>query len=191
MPDYERIGKMVSDALIRKNALYIYRHLGGLNISATFDDDQLFRYRLEVLKADINEGKTVCAIMQNPSYADEDIADKSVNFLERLIFSGNVPVFSRVKRLIIVNQFAFVQTNDFKGGQATIGTKNMCYIGDAITESDIVLIAWGASNKHKDKIYQIEKILKKYPDKKIFETIKHPSLGSLSEDFIIEYVMKT
>lgn len=192
MPDYKILGKIVVDALKQKNAICIYRHIDGLSVSAKFSGvRRRFRYKLEAVNDKVNEGKTVCAIMQNPSYADEDIADKSVNFLERLIFGGYVPVFNQVKRLIVVNQFAFVQTEDFKGVPSKIGAENNRYIESAIAESDIVLIAWGASNKYNDRILLIYNILKKHLDKKLYKTSKHPSLGSLTKDFITKHTIKT
>jgi len=36
-----------------------------------------------------------CVVMQNPSYADEDVADKSVQFMEKIVFKK---VFQSLKR---------------------------------------------------------------------------------------------
>lgn len=185
--DFERIGKIVIETLGRKECLHIYRHLEGLNVSAKFSDDRKLRYVLDVQEIGTTEGNTVCAIMQNPSYANEDIADKSVNFLEQLIFKEKFTVFTGVKRLIIVNLFAYILTESFQGEPNQIGAENDLYIGNAIAESEIVLIAWGASKKHPERILHINEILKKHQDKKLYTTKKHPSRGELSEDFIIDY----
>jgi hypothetical protein len=86
----ERVGKKVMDILRSQESAHLFRHREGLNISAVFlDDSRTHRYRLEARSvSDDTRGKTLCAIMQNPSYADEDIADKSVNFLDTLPSTG-------------------------------------------------------------------------------------------------------
>ena len=79
--------------------------------------------------------------MQNPSYACVEITDKSVQVLERVIFEKDFKEFDGVERLIVVNQFAFIQTKDFIGTDDQIGCKNDESIASAINESEIVLIA--------------------------------------------------
>ena len=73
--------------------------------------------------------------MQNPSVANVEIADKSVQFLEKLIFTKGYSEFRNVKKIIIVNQFAFIKTNDFNGSELHIGQKNDVHILEAIRES--------------------------------------------------------
>ncbi len=85
--------------------------------------------------------------MQNPSYAGVEIADKSVQVLERVVFEKNIEEFNGVERLIIVNQFAFIQTNNFIGTDEQVGNRNNDAISEAIDESDIVLLAWGKANR--------------------------------------------
>ena len=69
--------------------------------------------------------------MQNPSYACVEYADKSVQVLERVIFEKQYPQFTGVERLIIVNLFAFIQTNDFSGKDDYIGERNDAAIARA------------------------------------------------------------
>ena len=67
----------------------IYKHIDSVTVSAQFawEGELRFRYRLEiVLKDAVPTGKTACVVMQNPSYAGEDVADKSVQFMEKVIF---------------------------------------------------------------------------------------------------------
>ena len=79
--DFDRIGKIVVEALKTKDSVMVYRHIDGMSFDTVFSECGCFRYKLEI-KADINEGtKTVCAVMQNPSIANSDIADKSIQFL--------------------------------------------------------------------------------------------------------------
>jgi hypothetical protein len=89
--------------------------------------------------------------MQNPSYACEEIADKSVQFMEKNVFNRNLPAFVNVERLIVVNQFARVQTTSFVGGTSDIGEKNDAAIRRAIEQSAIVIIGWGISNRFNER----------------------------------------
>jgi hypothetical protein len=66
-----------------------YEHINGVTTIAQFaeEDGLRYRYRLEInLQAATTDGKTVCVVMQNPSYAGEDVADKSVQFMEKVVF---------------------------------------------------------------------------------------------------------
>jgi hypothetical protein len=40
--------------------------------------------------------------MQNPSYADEDVADKAVQFLEKVVFKKGLPEFDGLGSLIVL-----------------------------------------------------------------------------------------
>ena len=124
--------------------------------------------------------------MQNPSVADEYKADKSVQFLEKLIFEKGLPEFSQVNRCIIINQFARVQTRNFKGEPSDIGKDNDQYIQKAIEASDIVLIAWGKTNPFEERQKIVLNLLGKYRGKELLITQKHPSRGSY-QDFIIPF----
>jgi len=124
--------------------------------------------------------------MQNPSVADNLVADKSVQFLEKIIFTRNLPQFEKVSKIIIVNQFARIQTKNFQGSKADIGPGNDEQIRDAIRQSDTVLIAWGKTNPYKDRQDAILKMVGEFPEKQLLMTKKHPSRGSY-DDFIIPY----
>ena len=97
--------------LIKKLVEMRYRHLEGLEIDSTFSECGQFRYGLSIADPDKSNSKTLCVIMQNPSVADEHMADKSVQFLEKLVFKSGYKAFHKVGKMIIVNQFAFVQKN--------------------------------------------------------------------------------
>ena len=113
--------------------------------------------------------------MQNPSCANEQQADKSVKCLEKVIFEQNLPEFKNVHRLIIVNQFALIQTNEFKGSEDVIGEKNDGAICAALAEADIVVLAWGVSNKFKARQKFVLDELRKLKGKVILQTSSHPS----------------
>jgi hypothetical protein len=120
----------------------IYEHIEGVSIIAQFawEGELRYRYRLEIVfKESVTTGKTVCVVMQNPSYANEHVADKSVQFLEKVVFKKGLPEFEGVRRLIVVNQFARIKTNCFHGLPHEIGVLNDSAIKDALYESNIVI----------------------------------------------------
>lgn len=135
-------------------------------------------------------GNTVCVIMQNPSEANELKADKSVQFLENLIFGKRKKPFRGVRKMIIVNQYAFVQKHGFEGKHSQIGIENDRITAAAIEESDIVLIAWGKNNRFRERKDFVFGILDGIKDKLLLETKKHPSRG-FYRDFIKPLDIKT
>lgn len=161
----------------------IFNHIEGVVTKAQFSPCGRFRYRLTIDKVELPEGRVVCVIMQNPSVASSEIADRSVKFIEKLIFMKEYEEFKSVSRIIIVNQFALVQTNDFEGIEDYVGPENDRYIEDAIDEADIVLIAWGANNPYQERQQTICSMLTQHQGKKLLQTKKHPSRGSY-QDFV-------
>ena len=161
----------------------LYKHKKGLHISSCFSEDARFRYLLVAEDQNKSEGKTICVIMQNPSDADDEKADKSVQFLEHLIFDKGYNEFQDVRKMIIVNQYAYIQKHNFTGETSLIGEKNNRIINESIEESDIVLIAWGKKNPYEERKEFVLRILEKIDDKLLLETKKHPSRG-FYRDFI-------
>lgn len=178
--DHTHIGRLIEAQLKTKDIAMIYRHIEQVNVSAQFSDCKKYRYRLDIsLKKPIDsDTKIVCAIMQNPSVANSEIADRSVQFLEKLIFTKDISHFSKVRKLIVVNQFAFVQTNDFLGKDEHIGPENNSHIIQAISESDIILIAWGSSNTYEARKGAINAMLKATNGKTLLLGKSHPSRAS-------------
>ena len=155
-----------------------YLHIPGVKVAAKFSADRQFRYRLEmVLENPAGRTLTACVVMQNPSYAGEAIADKSVQFMEKNVFLRNLPMFAQVRRLIVVNQFARIQTNQFQGLPHEVGPRNDAAIRAALAESAVIIIGWGSSNRFEArKMFVIEE-LRKLKGKQIFQTRMHPSRG--------------
>ncbi|AOS84221.1 hypothetical protein BIU88_08805 [Chlorobaculum limnaeum] len=149
-----------------------FKHRPGLHIEAEFskENSPVFRYRLSATKTGAsNNPKSVCAIMQNPSYACVEFADKSVQVLERVVFEKPYPEFEGVERLIIVNQFAFIQTNDFAGRNDQVGRNNDAAIESALSEAEIILLAWGKDNGFSDRKETIERMIEKQKDKVLLQ----------------------
>lgn len=163
-----------------------YEHIDGVKVTAQFawEGDLRYRYRLEIVLNDAAPtGKTVCVVMQNPSYAGEDVADKSVQFMEKVVFKKCLAEFEGVRRLIVVNQFAFIQTNAFQGLPHEIGSLNDAAIRNALLESDIIILGWGSSNRFEDRKEFVLGLLGKMEPKVLFKTRMHPSRGRY-ENFI-------
>jgi len=126
--------------------------------------------------------------MQNPSYAGEDVADKSVQFLEKLVFTKGLPEFDGVRRLIVVNQFAYIQTDGFEGLPHQIGELSDAAIKTALDESDIVVLAWGSSNRFEERKAYVLGLLDGIKQKTLLKTRMHPSRGRY-DGFIQPYAL--
>ncbi len=164
----------------------IYKHIPGVQARAEFSNCKKFRYQLTLENTTRTKGDSLCVIMQNPSVANTEIADKSVQFLEKLIFEKEIELFENIKIITVVNQFAYIQTKDFIGASSKIGKANDSFIRQAIEDSDMVLIAWGKTNSYWARRNVIHDILKDYPKKRLLITKVHPSRGTY-KDFIEPY----
>jgi hypothetical protein len=92
-----------------------YQHIAGVKVTAKFSEDEKFRYRLEIsLENPSHRTKTACVAMQNPSRANEGVADKSVQFMEKVVFQKQLPEFAEVQRLIVVNQLRACRQKTFE-----------------------------------------------------------------------------
>ncbi len=163
----------------------IYKHIDHAEVDTSHSPCGNFRYSLTVDYGLSKGNQTLCVIMENPSYACKEYADKSVQFLEKLVFIKGYEEFAEVSRLIIVNQFAFVQTKDFEGTRDQIGETNDVTIEEMLKETDVVLIAWGKTNKHRERMAKIRGMIKEASVDNIYMSKKHPSRGSY-KDFILE-----
>jgi hypothetical protein len=153
-----------------------YQHIAGVKVTAKFSEDGKFRYRLEIsLENPSRRTKTACVIMQNPSYAGENVADKSVQFMEKVVFQRQLSEFTGVQRLIVVNQFAFIQTNNFRGLAHEIGSNNNSAIKSALNESEVIILGWGCANPFKERQAFVINLLRKAKRKQLFKTRTHPS----------------
>lgn len=159
-----------------------YLHIPGVTATAVFatENRRRFRYRLEITKVGSAPNPlTACVVMQNPSYAGEDVADKSVQFMEKIVFLRGFPEFIGIERLIVVNQFALIQTNGFLGRPEDVGKKNNAAIEAAINDSEIVIIGWGKSNPHVERQEFVLNLLRDRhrSGQRCYQTSSHPSRG--------------
>jgi hypothetical protein len=166
-----------------------FNHIPEVTVTADFAEDngQRYRYRLDVrLKHPPFANITACVIMMNPSYACVEHADKSVQFIERVVFLKELPEFAGVGRLIVVNQFAKIQTKDFQGLPQDIGSRNDAAIRAAFDKSNIIIVAWGCANPFRERIAFVQELLASMPGKRLYRTSKHPSRGRYA-DFILPW----
>lgn len=154
-----------------------HAHIENTQVTAKFSRDRKYRYRLEITLKNTPPGKTACVLMQNPSYANEEVADKSVQFMEKVVFQKNLPEFRGVTRLIVVNQFARIQTHNFRGLPEEIGRPNNRAIQIAFHEAEMIILAWGCANPFEARKAFALGLLGKLHGKKVFITKKHPSRG--------------
>ncbi len=178
-----------NSAMKKSSRLKRFNHLEGLKTKAVFSDCGKYRYLLEISKDTKQQGKRVCAVMLNPSVANESQADLWVLFLEILVFQKGSPYLQKVTGLSVVNLFAFIQTREFAGSPEHIGPLNDRYLDQAIAAADIVLIAWGKSCAHPERQAVVMNLLDKHQEKAIFVTKSHPSRGTY-QDFIRPYSKK-
>ncbi len=123
--------------------------------------------------------------MMNPSYACAEFADKSVQFMELVVFQKDFQEFKGVGRLIVVNQFAKIQTHKFLGLPQEIGAANDAAIERAFRVSDIIILGWGCSNRFEERKAFASNLIKHLPNKRIYKTRTHPSRGKY-EVFILQ-----
>ena len=94
-----------------------------------------------------------------------------------MVFKKGLPEFDGVRRLIVVNQFAYIQTNDFEGLPYQIGELNDAAITAVLHESDIIVLAWGVSNRFEARKAFMHGLLGGMKHKTLLQTIMHPSRG--------------
>jgi hypothetical protein len=168
-----------------------YNHIAGVNVTAEFAEEhgERYRYWLDIaLQACPRPPLTACVIMMNPSYACVEFADKSVQFMERVVFQQELPEFEGVGRLIVVNQFAKIQTHKFQGLPHEVGQRNDAAIERAFTASDCVILGWGRANRFEERQAFAMDLLRRLPPKRILRTRTHPSRGRYN-GFILPVVL--
>lgn len=166
-----------------------YQHIEGVKVRARFSEENglRFRYRLDItLENNSQAGKTVCVVMQNPSYASESVADKSVQFMEKVIFLKGLQEFAGVRHMIVVNQFARIQTNNFQGSDLEIGSRNNAAIRSALKAADIIVLGWGSGNRFTNRQVFVLREIEKLNQKTVYKTKSHPSRAGY-DGFILPY----
>lgn len=150
MREKARIGKQVS-------------HHSSVNIDsikANFSDCETYRYTLtfDFITTDTkNRTKDLSIILKNPSSADEEKADQTINRVQQYVYEH----FKDVKTVTILNLFAFratdasdVEKNLLQSNlEYVIGEFNDQNILDNINKSKYLIFAWGGRSAINKKSY--------------------------------------
>lgn len=128
---------------------------GDVQRDAAISTDGLYRYRLT---RSWGEGKPVNFLMLNPSTADASVDDptirRCIGFAKQWGYPG----------LIVTNLFAFRATDPrglFRTDEPTGGEENDEAILEAALESSIVVAAWGAHPKARERARLVVNMLRK------------------------------
>ena len=76
------------------------------NVRSCFFDDRSHRAYLKIPLLGDRGDKTLCIVGQNPSAADENEADKTIRYLEELVFSR----FKEYGQIVVLNLYSQVDT---------------------------------------------------------------------------------
>ena len=122
--------------------------------SAVFSSCGSYRYRLQ---REIGPGeKTLLFIGLNPSTADEEKNDPTVERIER---RAKAMGFGRIS---VCNIFAYRATDPqvMKGQPFPVGPENDAAILEEARKADLVLCAWGIHGCHLNRGREVEKLLR-------------------------------
>lgn len=84
-----------------------FEEVDKCNIAAVFLEDRKHRASLTIPLLNRSSGKTICVVGQNPSKANEVVADKTLYYIERFVYL-KLPQYSR---LIMLNLYSRIDTN--------------------------------------------------------------------------------
>ncbi len=83
-----------------------YEKVDKENIEAYFSEDGLYRLYLSIPLLDRVGNRTICIVGQNPSKANENVADKTLHYLEKFVFE-KMHAYSKI---IMLNLYSRVDT---------------------------------------------------------------------------------
>lgn len=83
-----------------------FEHVDLRNVRSCFFDERSHRAYLQIPFAGDRGSQTLCVIGQNPSAADEHAADKTVRYLEELIFLR----LKQYRQMVVLNLYSQVDT---------------------------------------------------------------------------------
>jgi len=124
---------------------------------ATFSDDRVYRYSLWRLW---QLGPRACFIMLNPSTADEDINDPTVERCERRARAWGYA------GLEVLNLFAYRATdpsNLYLQGGAAVGPENDAWITRGTAASARIVCAWGGHGRLLGRSEKVRALLASRP----------------------------
>lgn len=142
------------------------------NISACFSAGKDYRWTLDIpYKPESGRTEAVSVILKNPSAANEHLADRTIQNIEKQIYR----IFPAAAMLTILNLFAIRGTdtkdvNDIiesSNLSSAIGDKNDYYIRQQLAKSHHIVVAWGAQSairesRYRERVGLVAEILKEF-----------------------------
>lgn len=148
-------------------------------IDAIFSNEDIPSYRYTLSLPYYKENgriKTAAVVLKNPSSADKEKADKTVQNVAKVIYK----TFHDVGKVEILNMFALRGTfpkdvqSAYDNGKNIVGAENDRHFEEILSRSSYVVIAWGGAAPIKGSIYnrridEVTRIIEKScPGGKIF-----------------------
>ncbi|MBL4906200.1 MAG: DUF1643 domain-containing protein [Sneathiella sp.] len=120
---------------------------------ATFSDCKTFRYRLW---RKWNNGPTVSFLMLNPSTADENRNDPTIERCHRRAVAMGFGA------LDVINIFSFRATDpkDLKKATDPVGPETNTILLESARSADMTICAWGSHGDHKNRDREVRHLLK-------------------------------
>jgi hypothetical protein len=128
------------------------------SITARFSPDRTHRYTLNIPILNRPDGKPLIVIGQNPSEATETQADRTIRFLERLVFHG-LPAYNRIHMLNL-----YTRMDKHKKFSDVLDERSDQELKESITSGSDVLLIFGrprteGSYRFADRVRQIAPLL--------------------------------
>ena len=123
---------------------------------AVFSPDRRYRYLLDRVWDDNFSARQLTYIMLNPSTADENVNDPTVERCER---RARALGFGSIE---VVNLFAFRATDpgQMKAAEDPIGPENDYHIRDSVGRADMVIAAWGMHGAYRNRDEDVSLLVK-------------------------------
>ena len=145
------------------------------NIRACFSQCGEYRYLLTIpYNSEENRAEVISVILKNPSSADENSADNSVNRAENYVYRK----FPKCRELRILNLFAYRATNveelqariSQEGFDSAVGPENDRFLRTSFCNSTCIIAAWGDPGKidkahYRCRVEQVHQILQPYAER--------------------------
>ncbi len=135
-----------------------FEQVESQGIQARFSCGRSHRWELNIpYRPCRGRTQTVSVILKNPSSANEQFADRTIQIVETEVFR----LFAAAARLRVLNLFAMCATDtadlrraiEHCGIAWAIGHENDGTLRDAIQDSDHVVAAWGTKSKLRSAQY--------------------------------------
>jgi len=137
-----------------------YEHVDLQNVQSCFFGERTHRAFLRVPFLGERGTRSLCVIGQNPSAADEREADKTIRYLEELIFLGH----AEYRRIIVLNLYSQVDTSKTNDAPALHPECAKIFDDIVAEESDFLVIFGKLKNQRgyrfRDRAREIEPLLR-------------------------------